>query len=130
MSQLQEVLKVLLCSFIASFVFPVTLVFFAFVKNLNNCSSGCLLTVINYGTAIWLFSLIATLAGAIIMLALRKVTTATFSFPLLAITVTAALMLVAFLVIDFESALSLTMAMATTLIGFIFAWWLIGKWVQ
>jgi hypothetical protein len=114
--------RVLLCSLLASLVAPAVLTALALASNLERYGKTDLSVAAHYGLAIWFFSLIATFAAAILILILRRVSAGRVPLLALAAAVAAALVLMAFLSLDRDAALSLSMAAGATLLGFVLAW--------
>jgi hypothetical protein len=111
--------RVLLCAFLASLAAPIGLCTYAIADSPGEVD---LLVVLNYGLAIWFFSLIATMTGALVILLLGKVFRGKVSAVALAAVLAVAIVIGAYLGLSRDGALSLSSVAAVTLLGFVLAW--------
>jgi nitrate reductase gamma subunit len=114
--------KVLLCALIASLGAPAVLTAVVLLINLERYGETDLSVAAHYGLAIWLFSLIATLAAAGLILMLRRAFAGRVNSLVLAAAVAALLVLLASMGLGHDAAISLSVAAAITFVAFVLAW--------
>jgi ABC-type proline/glycine betaine transport system permease subunit len=114
-----EVQRTLLSSLLASLTAPVALGAWAAVTNLQSYERADVTIIFHYGLAIWLFSLPATVIGAVLILAIRRLFSNKAPTSVLAVAVTAALILVAYLGMSASAATTLSALACATLFVFV-----------
>ena len=121
-----EVQRTLLSSLLASLTAPVALGAWAAVTNLQSYERADVTIIFHYGLAIWLCSLPATVIGAVLILAIRRLFSNKAPTSVLAVAVTAALILVAYLGMSASAATTLSALACATLFVFVLARHLLG----
>ncbi|MCB2037406.1 MAG: hypothetical protein KDF67_19715 [Ottowia sp.] len=111
--------RVLLSALAASFAAPIGLSLWVAVINLRSYGRADWTVVLNYALAIWLFSLLATMGAALLIVFIRKVVSFKLSPGALASVMTAVLVAWAFITFDKGAAEMFSLVAMGTLLVFL-----------